>query len=222
METCVETAGLRSGIGRVLHSYGSAKRETFGGHPLERFIRKDLPVIVIEDLGTAASGLIVKGSAGQGQWADSPWIALMDPAVTNSPQRGFYVAYLFAGSMQRVVLSLNQGIGAFTTMSSSEEALDGLRRNTELIRSAVPEYEKRFDDGPISLDARGHRPAWYYQAGHAFGRSYERTLPPEVVMIEDLRSIVQVYRLLIHRNATLQKRLVVPTTASGKRHLEHV
>jgi hypothetical protein len=38
----------------------------------------------------AASGsdYIVEGSAGQGQWVRCPWVAVFDPIVTDSAERG--------------------------------------------------------------------------------------------------------------------------------------
>src|SRR5262249_14250474 len=54
-------------------------------------------------------GLIPKGSAGAGNWADVPWLAVFDPLVTTTATRGYYVVYLFHNSEPEVHLSLNQG-----------------------------------------------------------------------------------------------------------------
>jgi len=52
---------------------------------------------------------LVKGSAGQSQWAASPWVAILDPLITDSAQRGYYPVYLFREDFTGFYLSLNQG-----------------------------------------------------------------------------------------------------------------
>ena len=50
-------------------------------------------------------------SCGQySNWADVPWIAVLDPEITTSTMRGYYVVYLFSIDMKRVYLSFNQGM----------------------------------------------------------------------------------------------------------------
>ncbi|HZT29457.1 MAG TPA: DUF3578 domain-containing protein [Bryobacteraceae bacterium] len=190
------STGLRTAFRRVLVSYESAKRTSIKGHPVANTIRNEIPALIIDVLGQDALGLRVKGSSGQGRWADTPWIAIMDPTVASSPQRGYYVAYLFAGSMKRLVLSLNQGIAG--------ESPEMLRPNAELIRSKVPQFRTAFSDGPITLDVSyPGAPATYYEAGHAFGKTYDVSLPAELELIEDLRQMVRLYRTLARRRVTL-------------------
>jgi 5-methylcytosine-specific restriction enzyme A len=55
-------------------------------------------------------GYVIDGSAGQGQWARSPWVAMLDPLVSDSAQRGYYVVYLFREDFTGFYLSLNQGV----------------------------------------------------------------------------------------------------------------
>ena len=56
------------------------------------------------------SDLIVKGSMGQGNKTQYPWIAIMDKNITQSTQYGLYMVYLFKRDMTDFYLSLNQGI----------------------------------------------------------------------------------------------------------------
>ena len=55
------------------------------------------------------SDLIVKGSMGQGNKTQYPWIAIMDKNITQSTQYGLYMVYLFKRDMIGFYLSLNQG-----------------------------------------------------------------------------------------------------------------
>ena len=46
--------------------------------------------------------LLFKGSAGQGNWAVGPWVAIFDARVTDSAQNGYYPVYLFREDMRGV------------------------------------------------------------------------------------------------------------------------
>lgn len=53
--------------------------------------------------------VMVKWSAGQGNWATIPWIAALDSRETSRTSEGVYVVYLFCADMSGVYLTLNQG-----------------------------------------------------------------------------------------------------------------
>jgi 5-methylcytosine-specific restriction protein A len=95
-------------ISRTLSGYETAKTQPFAGHPLASLARKDLPDAIREIV--PEDRYLVEGSAGQGQWAQVPWVALFDRLITTSAQQGFYVVYLFRADLSGVYLSLNQGI----------------------------------------------------------------------------------------------------------------
>ena len=100
-------------IQEVLHhvgtNYHAARGQAFASHPLAAFLRGAATEEIEAALGEAATGLLVVGSAGAGNWAEVPWISVFDPVVTDSATRGYYVVYLFHSSAPVVHLSLNQG-----------------------------------------------------------------------------------------------------------------
>ncbi|GBD60318.1 MrcB family domain-containing protein [Tetragenococcus halophilus] len=51
----------------------------------------------------------ITGSIGQGQYAQVPWVAILNENITSSTQKGYYIAYLFEPEGNGVFLSLNQG-----------------------------------------------------------------------------------------------------------------
>ncbi len=51
-----------------------------------------------------------KGSAGAGNWSATPWIAILDILITDTPQSGYYPVFLFRDDMSGFYLSLNQGV----------------------------------------------------------------------------------------------------------------
>jgi 5-methylcytosine-specific restriction enzyme A len=142
------------------------------------------------------------GSPGQGRWSDSPWLAVLDAIVTDSPTRGYYVAFLFPRSLSSVSLSLQIGTTAVRErVGRSNDARGELRAIVGLIRRSVPEWMTFFPEKTIQLepDSPSSRAA-FYEHGHAFGVTYGISrLPPEHALKEDLRRMIEIYRLLTAR-----------------------
>jgi 5-methylcytosine-specific restriction enzyme A len=105
---------LKEAIERVLANYSTARNELFKGNKLAEFLRHDFPDVLrplIKEL-SAPDGpdYIIEGSAGQGQWVRCPWVAVFDPIVTDSAERGFYPVYLFREDFTGLYLTFNQGV----------------------------------------------------------------------------------------------------------------
>ena len=74
-----------------------------------RLLCRDIP----ELLQTKYQGYYIKGSEGNGNRTPYPWICIMDPSITRTPQKGLYVAILFQKNMEGFYIALNQGITFF-------------------------------------------------------------------------------------------------------------
>jgi 5-methylcytosine-specific restriction protein A len=99
---------IREAIATILAGYGPAKSQGFAGHALARVARHDFPDAVRADI--PEERYLIEGSAGQGQWAQVPWLAVFDRLITNTARQGFYIVYLFRSDLSGVYLSLNQGV----------------------------------------------------------------------------------------------------------------
>jgi 5-methylcytosine-specific restriction protein A len=189
---------LRETLTRILSEYPVAKMAPLEGHSLAQFIRGEAEDAVVETLGSAADGLIVQGSPGQGNWAAVPWISIFDPAITTSATRGYYVVYLFHATEQVVQLSLNQGTTAIREEFGAR-ARDVLIDRAEFMRKRVSEFQKTLPAVRIELGSDARLPG-DYAAGHAMGITYTlNTLPNERILQTDLRNIVRAYRALTFR-----------------------
>lgn len=100
---------LQQGLTQVLRDYDSAIAGPYTKHPLADFLRNGLPQTVRPIVGP---DYLVTGSPGKGNWSETPWVAVFDPMVTTSAQRGLYPVYLFRGDGAGVFLSLNMGVKA--------------------------------------------------------------------------------------------------------------
>ncbi len=81
----------------------------FSGHPVRKLIGDELPKTVTRAVPATAEGYIVEGSAGEGGWTHTPWLAVLDPRVTTTVQEGIYIVYLLSLGGERLYLTLNQG-----------------------------------------------------------------------------------------------------------------
>lgn len=130
-ESAVAKEPVSTGLSEVLKQYGRAReRDRFKAHPLKT---------VMTDLAAAigrlecTSRLRVRWSVGQGNWATIPWVALLDPDVTDRVSRGVYVIFLFRADLSGVYLTLNQGT---TEMGSGAGVADELRARAHALRAA--------------------------------------------------------------------------------------
>jgi 5-methylcytosine-specific restriction protein A len=184
---------IQSLLNEVLESYPWAREGVFAGHPIARLLRDRLPSAVrsiIED-----RSYLVKGSAGEGGWADTPWVAIMDSTVTETVKQGHYVVYLFRGDGAGVYLSLNQGI---TEIHDSAKS-----RHLPILETSAKALEARLwradlgglQLGRIDLAARGWRTEGY-ESGNVVAKLYRKgSLPKEIDLVDDLMRFLELYRM---------------------------
>ncbi|WP_342636508.1 MrcB family domain-containing protein [Methylobacterium nonmethylotrophicum] len=149
-------------------------------------------------LGSGNSDLLVKGSPGQGIWAEVPWLSVFDPLVTRTATQGYYVVYLFHARERLVHLSLNQG----TTEVLREfrgSANQVLTERAVFVRRRLADFAPRLPVHAIDLGSDRPLPSGY-AAGHAMGMTYRSgAMPDETTLRHDLQTIVAAYRALTFR-----------------------
>ncbi len=184
----------------ILRSYMQAQGEQFKGHELADLIRHKLP----DDISIEASlgpRYVVKGSAGQGNWARCPWVAVLDILVTDTPQDGFYPCYLFREDMQGVYLSLNQGV---TRIQRNYRA--GTR---EVLQLKAKDYYLQLEDTQdfgsehiYLATSSGNGLGNLYEAGNIIAKYYPTSaLPSDEVLLADFELMLQMYQLLAYKEA---------------------
>jgi len=187
---------IRDALSQITREFRTARDEPFKLHALARFIRREA-TDAISDV-TRGQNWKIRGSAGQSQWATIPWISIFDPVVTDSATRGYYLVYLFSADMQRIYLSLNQGVTAVRE-EFGRGAIQEMRRRAGLIRSRLSEYVESFPETEIDLGAKGDLPS-AYEAAHAFGRTYlSENIPCEEILVSDLQDLLGLYAKLTAR-----------------------
>jgi hypothetical protein len=159
---------IRAALERILKEWSVSRTETFAQNSLAIHIRQGAAEEVEKAL-VNPTGLTVKGSAGAGQWAAVPWIAVYDDVITDSATHGYYVVYLFHTTEPIVHLSLNQG--TTDTRSEFKNATHGiLQDRAQLIRRRLPDFALQLPITSIDLGSGSGLPG-DYAAGHTMGIS---------------------------------------------------
>ena len=188
---------LREHLSAVLNGYSRAKAEIFTGHELARFIRNGLPQ-ALSRLAEDNPRYRFLASAGQSRWADCPWAAVLNILITSSPERGFYVAYLFRKDMNGVYLSLHQGVTGLRGDSGSR-AKQRLSLEAARCRSQLGPLAPRLSATPLNLAAESpsSRSA-FYEAGNICAIYYDASnLPSDETLISDYHVLLSLYESLI-------------------------
>ena len=177
-------SNLREKFLTVLNEYLQARTERFAGHKMGSFVRNEMTTEITRLPFIDHSQYVVTGSVGQGNWAAVPWLAIMNKDITTSTQRGYYIVYLFSEDMERLYLTLAQGV----TETTKEE----MQKIKEEIREQIHMSQKVKKDDEIflgtSLKAKG-----YANSTAAYIAYDVNKMPSEKELVEDLEEMLRYY-----------------------------
>jgi 5-methylcytosine-specific restriction enzyme A len=171
-----------------------------GGDPLHILVVRTLPDI-LKDFLSKESGYLVKGSVGQGTWAETPWVAIFDRLVTESAMSGHYLVLLFHPTGERVLLSLNQGITR--VRKSGGDYIGRLRaQSIELAHLLVDQNLSDLEMGPLDMGGRGARTKGY-EAGNIVSVSFPvDEIPHDAVFLWQLHRFLDLYSAVTQGNVS--------------------
>lgn len=139
-------------------------------------------------------GLLVRTGGGKGVATLTPWIAVLDPDETTSPQDGMYLVYLFHAGLDQVTLSLNQGVTRRSEIEGWKNARAALESDASAIRDALKASGLSAGlESSLALGDRGKR-AHAYEAGNILSLTYQIDgLPSEPDLWADLQRFLGLY-----------------------------
>lgn len=187
----------------VLNHYPEAMHQDFAGHAIAKLLRVDCTK-VLEGFIESHNYYKITGSAGQGRWARAPWIAIFNPLITESAQRGYYPVYLFCENFKGLYLSLNQGMTE-KRESYKSDAKMALRAHAADLRSRLGKTSDNFDQTEIHLEpSSSSNDAAFYEAGNIVAKFYAKeTFPTDDVLRADLLEILNLYDQLVYNDPVL-------------------
>ena len=181
---------LRQLLTEIASGWEQAKNEQFTGHPIATLLRQDL-IKAIEKKLQSPTKFLIKASAGAGNWADVPWLSILNPAVTESTQSGIYPVYLFRSDGSGIYLSLGFG----TTELKKQYGTAQAKQKAEELRNSIRGLDNRLNDWDQKVDLR---------SSTTLGKSYEwasdgakfyplDNMPDEVTLTSDLKELLDIY-----------------------------
>jgi 5-methylcytosine-specific restriction protein A len=190
---------IRGGLERISSEYLAAKDEEYTKHPIATFVRDTFPKVVQKSLELSPELFLLKGSSGNGRWAEVPWFAILDNRVTHSTQSEYYVAVLFSSDMKKVFLTLSQGV-TVVKAELPKKWKRALEERNNLICRRIPEFKEYFPlTGSINLNAAGNL-AKSYEYSVAFYKEYSLDcLPDDDVIKTDFNNMLKLYDELTFR-----------------------
>lgn len=177
-------SNLREKFLTVLNEYLQARTERFAGHKMGSFVRNEMTTEITRLPFIDHSQYVVTGSVGQGNWAAVPWLAIMNKDITTSTQRGYYIVYLFSEDMERLYLTLAQGV----TETTKEE----MQKIKEEIREQIHMSQKVKKDDEIFLGTSS-KAKGYANSTAAYIAYDANKMPSEKELVEDLERMLRYY-----------------------------
>jgi 5-methylcytosine-specific restriction protein A len=143
----------------------------FGRQRTTEIITKELPQEILKLCNLNENHFRVYGSAGTGNWAEIPWVAVLDKDITSTTRRGYYIVLLFDREIKNVYICLSLGWTQF-------EEEYGVKEGRRHIDAACRHYAKLLSDnrgnfkrGNVSLNAT-HNLGKGYEAGSILFNKY--------------------------------------------------
>jgi len=187
---------LRDHLHTILSGYMQAKTERFAEHDLGVFVRQTIKQ-EFEKLPFITAQYKVQGSVGQGNWANIPWIAIMDRRITETTQKGVYIVYLFSEDMSRVYLTLIQGVTEPIQIHGRPEAYARFREQVNRIREQLGLDEFTKDENIYLTDGGLGRD--YQVSTIAYARYDRENLPSNTELLADLKKMLEYYEQFVEQ-----------------------
>ncbi|PTB33518.1 MrcB family domain-containing protein [Photobacterium phosphoreum] len=181
---------LRQLLTEIAGGWVQAKKEPFTGHPIAALLRQDL-IRAIEKQLLSPTDYLIKASAGAGNWADVPWLSILNPKITESTQSGIYPVYLFRSDGSGVYLSLGFG----TTELKRQYGTALARKKAEALRNSIRELDNRLDDWDQKVDLRSNTVLGQsYEWASAGAKFYPlENMPDENTLTSELIELLEIY-----------------------------
>lgn len=177
-------SNLREKFLTVMDEYLKARTERFAGHKMGSVVRHEMTTEITRLPFIDHNQYVVTGSVGQGNWAAVPWLAIMNKEITTSTQRGYYIVYLFSEDMERLYLTLAQGV--------TETAKEDMQKIKEEIREQIHMSQKVKKDDEIFLGT-SPKAKGYANSTAAYIAYDANKMPSEKELVEDLEEMLRYY-----------------------------
>lgn len=196
---------MRALLSEILQKYPSARANTsFGGqHEIRSLFERLKDAISELDFVKRNSNLFVKYSYGKGNWAETPWIAILDKRETTTTQKGTYVVILFRADGDGCHLKLGQGVTEIQELyGSGASAVEELQRRADKVRAMFPNMiDSEFDmAAQLGIEKRAKRTE-LYEASTIYSKYYKQLEIPSIeVLNSDIGTLIDCYEQYVSQD----------------------
>ena len=183
----------------ILENYNNGSEKVDSSTELYKALSKILPNKIGYTLGI--SDLIVKGSMGQGNKTQYPWVAIMDKNITQSTQYGLYMVYLFKRDMTGFYLSLNQGITFFEKEYGKNRYINALLV-ADYFRTQIGETSFSKNEIDIICGDKSKSLGYGYQRTNIISKYYPIDKLDEKMLVKDLFELYHIYDDILQHIST--------------------
>jgi hypothetical protein len=186
---------MRQLLKEILEKYPAARATTqFGGqHEIRSLFDKLKDEFSALHFVKENKNLLVKYSYGKGNWAHTPWIAILDKRETTTTQRGTYVVMLFRADGDGCHLKLGQGVTEIQELyGSGIAAIEELQRRADQVRAMFPNMiNSDFDQSAqLGLEKRA-KLTELYEASTIYSKYYKKNeMPSNEDLSNDISTLV--------------------------------
>lgn len=187
---------MREVLKEILEKYPAARTNTqFGGqHEIRSLFEKLKDEFSSLEFVANNKNLLVKYSYGKGNWALTPWIAILDKRETTTTQKGTYVVMLFRADGDGCHLKLGQGVTEIQELyGSGVAAIEELQRRADQVRAMFPNMiNSDFDQSAqLGLEKRA-KLTELYEASTIYSKYYKKNeIPSNENLINDISTLVE-------------------------------
>ncbi|MEQ9927629.1 MrcB family domain-containing protein [Pectobacterium parvum] len=177
----------------ITKNWVAATKEGFTNNPIANLLRKDLRKEIEDIVSQFDLTYEVEASAGAGNWANVPWVSILNPKITSTTQAGIYPVYLFKADGSGFYLSLHQG----TTSPAKKWGRKVAEERAEYIKkqllNTIPGLESwGIKDINLTADTPLGKS---YEKPSVIARYYSAdSIPSDETLKNDLYSLLKFYR----------------------------
>ena len=142
---------------------------------------EELTTILQYELALPEDEYFIKGSVGQGAWAEIPWIAIMHRGVTESTQSGYYVVILFSKDLRKIYISLGLGWTQFSEIFGNKVAKKNAQIRASMLKDKLS-IESEDITGKLDLEATTPRGKGYEVCNITERKLFIRELNNEILI----------------------------------------
>jgi hypothetical protein len=178
-------------------------KKTDKNNPVHDLVLNRIPEI-LKSWAPDTNEYIFKGSEGEGNLTKTPWFAVLNPEITDTARKGYYIVYLFDENFTKLFLAIGFGVRQFENRYGGgkklypalESAVENMRVNSSyLLNQMVAGTLSRTKQNSISLTQTGDKRLSEYEKCAIYGLSYDLSnLPDELSIKSDFLEYLNLYQ----------------------------